>query len=600
MAEKKFGNAFKGPLSVRFPELIKDWDFEKNKLHPDEYTITSRESVYWICPKEGHSWKTRIGRRVYENRTCSVCNKLNANKPKTYSESFAGKYPEYLKYWDYEKNEIGPDEIKPKSTKKVWMICEKKHSYEAPVNGISRGRGCSYCSGKKIGYGNDFKSHYPKQSSEWDYENNLKGPENYTKSSTYRANWICKNDKRHRWSQTLNARSRGVGCPYCTNQKIGFGNDLESKFPNVAKYWDKNKNSKLASEVFPASNKKAWWLCENNHSHYVVIAHKVARRNAKTKGCAYCANQKTGFGNDLKTLFPEIAAEWDYQTNKKGPEFYTPQSAARVFWICPKNENHKFKTEIRSRTPGSYHKGKIREKGSGCPYCAGQKVGFGNDLKTLFPEIAAEWDYQKNSDLPDEVRPQSHKKKWWICPVGHSYESSIAHRTPAMSGKIYKGNIPVGCPYCKLTPRSKDELYLLFELKLFFKIEEGDNKIKLNKIRDVDIKIPDLKIVIEYDGSYWHKDRLEIDKEKTKLLRQKGWTVIRVREKPLKIISKKYNVHSEFSDYKNTANSVLRKLKQLGYLKEDINDYLKKEHLVNKKEADKHMKQLLKDKASGS
>jgi len=60
------------------------------------------------------------------------------------------------------------------------------------------------------------------------------------------------------------------------------------------------------------------------------------------------------------------------------------------------------------------------------------------NLAALYPEIANEWDASKNVDLsPFNVTPGSSKKVWWICPLGHSYESSIYGRK---SGK--------GCPYC--------------------------------------------------------------------------------------------------------------------------------------------------------
>ena len=31
-------------------------------------------------------------------------------------------------------------------------------------------------------------------------------------------------------------------------------------------------------------------------------------------------------------------------------------------------------------------------------------------LRALFPDIAEEWDYAKNSETPDDVAPQSHAK----------------------------------------------------------------------------------------------------------------------------------------------------------------------------------------------
>ena len=46
------------------------------------------------------------------------------------------------------------------------------------------------------------------------------------------------------------------------------------------------------------------------------------------------------------------------------------------------------------------------------------------DLVSLFPEIATEWDYEKNSDLdPTALSPGSNIKVWWVCAKGHSYQA---------------------------------------------------------------------------------------------------------------------------------------------------------------------------------
>ena len=73
--------------------------------------------------------------------------------------------------------------------------------------------------------------------------------------------------------------------------------------------------------------------------------------------------------------------------------------------------------------------------------------------------------------------------------------------------------------------------------------------------------------------------------------------MIRVREKPLKILSRKYNVTSKSGEYKETANKVLKKLKQLGYEVKDLDKYLLRKTLLNKKDADKHIEKLLKEKS---
>ena len=43
---------------------------------------------------------------------------------------------------------------------------------------------------------------------------------------------------------------------------------------------------------------------------------------------------------------------------------------------------------------------------------------------------------------------------------------------------------------------------------------------------DVDILIEKLKLVIEYDGSYFHRNKYELDTRKTKDLQKNGYSVI--------------------------------------------------------------------------
>jgi hypothetical protein len=64
-------------------------------------------------------------------------------------------------------------------------------------------------------------------------------------------------------------------------------------------------------------------------------------------------------------------------------------------------------------------------------------VGF-NDLQSLRPDIAKQWDGLKNAEItPEMVTLGSNRKIWWICEKGHSYCSPVVARTYGS-----------GCPYC--------------------------------------------------------------------------------------------------------------------------------------------------------
>ena len=145
-------------------------------------------------------------------------------------------------------------------------------------------------------------------------------------------------------------------------------------------------------------------------------------------GCPYCSGRYIIKGeNDLQTVNPTLAKEWNYEKNNGlTPMDVMPNSDKKVWWEC--QNGHEWQAIIGNRS-----------KGQGCPYCAGKKVlkGF-NDLQTVNPILANEWNYEKNNGLtPVDVSPNSNKKVWWKCSKDHEWQALIYHR-----------NKGVGCPYC--------------------------------------------------------------------------------------------------------------------------------------------------------
>lgn len=94
--------------------------------------------------------------------------------------------------------------------------------------------------------------------------------------------------------------------------------------------------------------------------------------------------------NSLAELRPDIAAEWDHKENAPLiPQDVTVGSARKVWWVCDKG--HHWEAIIASRT---------KKNGTGCPYCSGRfPIPGETDLGTLRPEMAAEWDYERNAPL---------------------------------------------------------------------------------------------------------------------------------------------------------------------------------------------------------
>lgn len=65
-------------------------------------------------------------------------------------------------------------------------------------------------------------------------------------------------------------------------------------------------------------------------------------------------------------------------------------------------------------------------------------------VKALFPELAKQWDFNRNGTLlPENISYGSVRKVWWICPVcGRSFLKSVNTRTATRTRNLQH------CPYC--------------------------------------------------------------------------------------------------------------------------------------------------------
>ena len=62
-------------LATLYPELIKEWDFEKNvDIQPNEIKAGSGKKVWWKCSNCGYEWLARITDRTRGN-DCPKCAK---------------------------------------------------------------------------------------------------------------------------------------------------------------------------------------------------------------------------------------------------------------------------------------------------------------------------------------------------------------------------------------------------------------------------------------------------------------------------------------------------------------------------------------------
>lgn len=228
------------------------------------------------------------------------------------------------------------------------------------------------------------RSHMQYLLEEWDAEQNLPlTPDAVSRGSNKKVAWKCANG--HTWMSAIKVRAAGANCPFCCGKRvIAGGNSLWALYPELAKQWDTERNGSLRpDEISPGSEKKIWWRCEQGHSWQAMPCSRTLHGN----GCPVCTSRKIVAGiNDLKTLAPEIAAQWDLQKNAPlRPEQVAQYSNRKVWWLCPKG--HSYEMAVSSRT---HH-------GRGCPFCSGKRIlPQENSLAALRPDLAAQWDSGKN------------------------------------------------------------------------------------------------------------------------------------------------------------------------------------------------------------
>jgi hypothetical protein len=402
------------------PDLMKQWDYSKNEgISPMSLTAGSGYIAWWLCHK-GHSWKTSVNHR-HHGTGCPYCSGRVAFKG---DNDLATENPALAAEWNYDKNGgLVPEDVRPWSHKRVWWKCSKGHEWQAVIASRNSGYGCPCCSGLVVVKGvTDLATVRPDMAAQFDVEKNGGiSPTEICYASNKKYWWRC--ELGHSWRASPNGRQKS-GCPVCGGKTVlpGF-NDLLSINPLLAAQWDYVKNELKPFEVTPHSGKLIWWRCDKGHSWQVSVANRQ-----KGNGCPYCARKKAITGeNDLATVNPKFILEWDYaRNNGNTPDQFLPQSGKVVWWIC--KHGHSWKAPIQRRF-----------NGSGCPYCAGMFVIKGeNDLKSRYPLLAEQWDFNKNSLHPDEIHAYNNGYAWWLCKKGHSWRARVNNRTS--HGR--------GCPYC--------------------------------------------------------------------------------------------------------------------------------------------------------
>ena len=271
------------------------------------------------------------------------------------------------------------------------------------------------------------------------------------------------------WTETLVA---GSNCPYCAGRAAPCQcSSLAATHLALAQEMrNSTRNGELGpDDVSAGSNRSVWWACSVATCNVEWQTSPQDRtRERRPTGCPECARKARAPQTSEQDLWllrlslhdaltaagtaehptlaesePELARQWHPTRNGSlTAADFTTSSHHKAWWLCPTGclttagcaHNHHWQAGISDR-----------ERGTGCPFCAGKRPCQCNSLAALHPKLVQQqWDWEANRDLsPEHLLPASNRRVAWRCDLHESpclWVARPSNRTLAAR--------PSGCPQC--------------------------------------------------------------------------------------------------------------------------------------------------------
>lgn len=431
-----------------------------------------------------------------------------------------------------------------------WECPECGNIFESRLDNVRSGRGCRNCSIKKVADGARIPESQYKQCGK---ELGLEYLYGYTGlvADPVWWKWI---ECGHKWLASYSRAIHITECPQCNHSR----STPEEQYLFLA---DK-LNVVYEAGYTGQTNSKVKWRCPVCGYRW-ESSYRVMRSKRVGHGCPNCARDK------------QRIPEKDYYSlgTKRGFVYlggYTGRTADPVSWRCPKG--HEWEARYNS----------IKHSKTNCPICSRQETARSTknateaqriseeQYRTLGKECGLEYLGGYTGYVKDNV-------SWrWIecghdfeacysrvsyydlhCPICHhasslpessyyelaeqsnlEYVSGYTGRTNDSSvlwrcrdcgnewntsyGVIYNGG---GCPACANmfngVRASKQQIEIAETLN-------GEINYKIGR-RYADIALLDRRVVIEYDCWYWHRNKIEEDRERAQEIIDEGWKVLSIK-----------------------------------------------------------------------
>lgn len=236
------------PICLSFehqcPDLLKEWDYEKNvRIQPSDCQVSSGKKVWWTCFKR-HSWEQRVADRTGKSKSgCPVCWAIRRgvnedlaiarHENKTLLEFKS----ELIFCWASSKNDpdVLPEKLSVRDKTLRWWTCFRHHFFEQSVFRMASGYRCPDCA-------------------------RIEAVE-----------------------KTRLAKLRKIG-------------SFAIRFPELVALWHPSANCELTPvDLGIGSHRMVWWRCENGHEfqqtpNYLVTLFK----RGSSSLCSLCSSKDEG------------------------------------------------------------------------------------------------------------------------------------------------------------------------------------------------------------------------------------------------------------------------------------------------------------------
>ena len=314
-------------MLTEFPDALTDFAYDLNDEPVESLTAGSDHIVFWRCHVCNGVYKTSPYHKTKEGTKCPYCSKKAVlsgyNDLKT-------QRPEYLKYWDFDKNdELGyyPDKVLDSYKGEVYWKCEKGHSFKKSVLRMTSTEKiiCPVCkeikkkelaiikekkkeeriikekenvereedkqkeliriSNLRVEKDKERIDNFKRVEKMFDYEANKKW--NISKDNIRANDMVCwKCSKNHCFKRSYDEMLKNTKCPICYAEE----NSIATMYPSIANIYDEEKNGIPATKKIAHIDEYLWWKCKRGHRYIAKLRSVISH---KETGCMYCDREKS-------------------------------------------------------------------------------------------------------------------------------------------------------------------------------------------------------------------------------------------------------------------------------------------------------------------